>query len=138
MSYIPAGLRREIIERADNCCEYCRMSQNDVDTTFHIEHILAEKHGGESTSENLCLNCVRCNLYKGSNVAAADPETGEPTFLFHPRRHKWDEHFQLDGAIIQAFTAEGRVTIMILRFNRPLRIEERQFLISLGHYPCET
>lgn len=135
MSYVPVALRREVIERAGNCCEYCRLSQGSVDFTFHIEHILAEKHGGKTSSENLCLSCVRCNLYKGSNIAAADPETGEPTFLFHPRRHEWDEHFYLEGTVIQPRTPEGRVTVQMLRLNDAMRIAERELLLE-GDYPC--
>jgi hypothetical protein len=85
----------------------------------------------------LALSCSRCNLFKGSNIAAADPETGNPTFLFHPRRHGWDEHFELHGAVIHPLTSEGRVTVFLLRLNLSERIEERELLVELGVYPCE-
>ncbi len=86
MTYIPAEVRRRVVDRADNCCEYCRVSQEDVFFRFEADHIVSEKHGGETTSDNLCLSCPDCNPYKGSDIASADPETGKATFLFHPRR----------------------------------------------------
>ncbi len=58
MTYIPDELRRLITERASNRCEYCLMS-NDVYILQHeIDHIYAEKHGGETVDENLCLSCM--------------------------------------------------------------------------------
>lgn len=136
MTYIPADLRRLVIERAGNCCEYCRLHQDDSDTTFHAEHIIAVVHGGLTIALNLALSCARCNFFKGSNIAAADPLTGDPTFLFHPRRHDWDEHFILDGLSIKPLTAEGRATVFLLRLNAPERIEQRELLRLLGRYPC--
>ena len=96
MSYVPADLRRLVIERAGGCCEYCRIHQDDSDLSFHSEHIIAVSQGGKTTSDNLALSCPHCNLLKGSNIAAADPETGDPTFLFHPRRHQWNQHFWVE------------------------------------------
>lgn len=136
MSYIPSDLRREVIERAGDCCEYCRIHQEDSSDGFHIEHIIAVSHGGKTTSENLALSCPRCNLLKGSNIAAADPDTGDPTFLFHPRRQQWDEHFYVDGTHIHPLTAQGRVTVFLLRFNAEERLEHRDLLLQLGRYPC--
>jgi HNH endonuclease len=137
MTYIPADLRRLVHERAAGCCEYCHMSQDDTDITFHIEHIIAEAHGGLTVATNLALSCARCNLYKGSNIAAADPQTGDPTFLFHPRRHRWEDHFNLDGAYILPLTPEGRATVFLLRLNEPERMEQRELLVRLGSYPCK-
>ncbi|MEO0564631.1 MAG: HNH endonuclease signature motif containing protein, partial [Chloroflexota bacterium] len=53
-TYISASLRREVIQRARNCCEYCLISQDDMLFSFEIDHIIAEKHGGPTISENLC------------------------------------------------------------------------------------
>jgi hypothetical protein len=36
-SYVSAQLRREVIERAGNCCEYCRISQEDQFFAFEID-----------------------------------------------------------------------------------------------------
>lgn len=38
-TYISAALRREVIERAGSCCEYCRLAQEDVFFSFQIDHI---------------------------------------------------------------------------------------------------
>ena len=48
MSYIPASLKRQVIERAGGCCEYCRIHEDDSDSRFHIEHIIAITHGGKN------------------------------------------------------------------------------------------
>ena len=138
MSYVPADLRRLVIERAGDCCEYCRLHRDDSDLGFHIEHIIAVSHGGKTVGDNLALSCPRCNWLKGSNVAAADPETDEPTFLFHPRRHVWDQHFWLERTIIQPLSPEGRVTVFLLRLNESERLDQRELLIRLGRYPCKT
>src|SRR5262245_40462353 len=115
MTYVPAALRREVIERAGDCCEYCRMRQEDGDMTFHVEHIIAESQAGKTIASNLALSCPHCNHFKGTNIAAADPQTDEPTFLFHPRRHQWDDHFRLNGAVVEPLTPEGRATVFVLR-----------------------
>jgi len=136
VTYVPADLRRLVISRAGGCCEYCHIHQDDSDFSSHIEHIIAVSHGGKTSGENLALSCPQCNLLKGSNIAAADPETGEPTFLFHPRRHEWNEHFRLDDAIIEPLSAEGRVTVFLLQLNISERIEHREMLLDLKRYPC--
>ncbi|MBI1277974.1 MAG: hypothetical protein GC179_07590 [Anaerolineaceae bacterium] len=89
MSYIPADLRRAVLAQSGGCCEYCRIRQDDSGVGYNIEHIIAVFHGGQTVVNNLALSCSRCNLYKGVNIAAADPYIGDPTFLFHPRRHNW-------------------------------------------------
>lgn len=136
MTYISAELRHLVLERAGECCEYCQLHQDDSDTRFHVEHIIAIVHGGKTVAENLALSCARCNLFKGTNLAAADPDTGDPTFLFHPRRHPWDDHFQLQDELIEPLTAEGRVTVFLLRLNSAERIAERHLLIRQKRYPC--
>jgi hypothetical protein len=136
MTYVSNELRRLVIERAGGCCEYCLLPREDTGSQFHVEHIIATSHEGKTAADNLCLSFAKCNLFKGSNIAAADPETGEPTFMFHPRRRRWDDHFRLDGAIIEPLTAEGRVTAFLLRLNSSVRVEQRVLLLRLGRYPC--
>lgn len=136
MSYVPARLREQVSERAYGCCEYCRVNQAYADVTFHIEHIIAVSHGGKTVESNLALSCLRCNLYMGTNIAAADPLTDEPAFLFHPRRHQWKDHFRLMGAVIEALTAEGRTTLFVLRLNDRERLEQRELLLQFDQYPC--
>jgi hypothetical protein len=103
---------------------------------LRIEHIIAESHGGQTNENNLAYSCPYYNHSKGTNIAAADPETGEPTFLYHPRRHNWGDHFRLNGAVIEALTPEGRATIFVLHLNDSERIEYRRSLLDFGEYPC--
>ncbi|GAB5493900.1 MAG: HNH endonuclease signature motif containing protein [Phototrophicaceae bacterium] len=136
MTYVSTKLREAIIKRAGGCCEYCRIPEAFSSVAFHIEHIIASSHGGDTVENNLALSCSRCNLYKGTNIAAADPQTGDPTFLFHPRRQEWLEHFYLNQAVIEALTPEGRATIFVLRLNDQERVEQRNLLIQFAQYPC--
>ena len=85
MSYISAALRRRVTDRAKNRCEYCLVSQDDAFFTYQIDHIISEKHRGETHLNNLCLSCPECNVYKGSDIGSIDPETQCLTPLFNPR-----------------------------------------------------
>lgn len=135
-AYISVALRREIVERAKNCCEYCRLSQNDHFFNFHVDHIISEKHQGQTISDNLCLSCVTCNINKGSDIAGFDPHTNELSLLYNPRQQNWDEHFELEDAHIIGKTSEGRLTVQLLQMNIKERVAERKGLIGLGRYPC--
>jgi len=136
MTYIPAELRRQVIERAENCCEYCRLSQDDDEFSFHIDHIVAEKHHGETIPENLCLSCYVCNIHKGSDIASVDLETRQVIPLYNPRTQIWSEHFELEDERIKPLTPNGRVTVSLLHFNDLERLAERSILLKLGRYPC--
>jgi hypothetical protein len=136
MTYISAELRRLVMERAGNCCEYCRLSQEDNTFSFQIDHVIAEKHDGQTTLDNLSLSCPYCNHFKGSDIGSIDRETGQLTPLYNPRTQNWDEHFRLSGPMIEPLTPAGRVTVRLLRLNRPEQIEERRGLLLLGRYPC--
>ena len=74
-----------------------------------------------------------CNRYKGTDVASLD-RSGQPVRFFDPRRDIWDEHFKLNGPVIQPLTLEGEVTTRVLRLNAAERVIERQLLQSLGQY----
>jgi hypothetical protein len=97
-----------------------------------IDHVVAEKHGGTTTLDNLALACSLCNLRKSSDLASIDELTGAGEPLFHPRRDRWSDHFRLAGGCIEPTTAKGRVTTRLLRLNNPDRIEEREFLVAAG------
>jgi hypothetical protein len=135
MSYIPDSLRRQVIERAKDRCEYCRVYQQDSLYAHEVDHIIPLKHRGETELPNLCLACLDCNRNKGSDFASFDPETDHITVLFDPRQHIWDDHFRLEGATIVALTPIGRVTVFVLKLNDLLRIRARRALIGAGRYP---
>jgi hypothetical protein len=129
--------KKIIRDRATNCCEYCRVREDDRLSKFQIDHIIPTKHGGKDSTDNLALACLKCNSYKGPNVAALDPETMNATKLFNPREQIWDEHFQINvDASLKGKTPEGRATILVLRINEQSRTKQRKIAMSLGEYPC--
>ncbi len=133
---IDAALRRRLIERAGNGCEYCRLSQgHELFGTFHIEHIIAKQHGGDDSEGNLCLACSSCNLHKGPNVAGIDSDSGDLVALFHPRNDRWSDHFEWHGALLAPKTPSARATIILLGINLPENVEHRESLIAEGVFP---
>ena len=43
MTYIPEALRRQVTERAGECCEYCLLPQEFSLYSHEVDHIIAEK-----------------------------------------------------------------------------------------------
>jgi hypothetical protein len=74
------------------------------------------------------LLCCRGN----SDLTSIDEQTGAIEPLFHPRRDRWVDHFQLVGGRIEPRTAKGRTTTRLLRLNDSDRVEERELLIATG------
>lgn len=132
---IPASLRRFVIQRADNRCEYCGISQLGQVATFHIDHILPVVAGGETSAENLALACVSCSLRKGARQSIVDPKTDELVTVFNPRQQVWKEHFSWNGVQIAGLTAIGRATTQALDFNRPIMLAIRAEEQLLGRHP---
>ena len=133
-SYIPAAIKNLVRKRANYCCEYCLIPEAFTFAAHEIDHIIARKHGGLNTEDNLALACTICNQRKGSDLASIDPETNELTPLYHPRKYQWHDHFRISDGQIVPLTPEARVTVRLLRFNRQERIEERKLLIEAGIY----
>ena len=131
-THVPAALRQAVIERAGERCEYCLYPQEASFLAFEVEHIIAEKHGGQSVFDNLALACPYCNRFKGTDLGSLDSQSGQLTPFFNPRTQRWRDHFRLDEALIVPLTAVGRVTIVILQFNHPDRVLERQRLLEAG------
>ena len=131
-THIPVALRRLVRERAGERCEYCLMPEAMTWVAHTIDHIIAEKHGGATTPENLALACALCNSRKGSDLASIDEKTGSIEALFHPRRDRWIDHFRLLGGRIEPRTSAGRATTRLLRLNDSVRIQEREFLVAAG------
>ena len=126
---IDAATRRLVRERASNRCEYCGLSQAQQSfPAFHIDHIIAQQHGGTDDPANLALSCYHCNLHKGANLTGLDPQTGALVALFHPRRDVWEAHFALRDALIVGLTPTGRTTVRVLAMNAADRVQVRQAL----------
>lgn len=117
MARLNRTLELEVRHRATGRCEYCLFPESASELPFHIDHIIALKHGGKSESENLAWACFSCNLRKGPNIAGLDPETGELTPLFNPRADAWAYHFAWDGVFLRGKTGIGRATVEVLDIN---------------------
>lgn len=128
-------LREAVWQRACSCCEYCLMPQAFADAVHEMDHIIAEKHHGPTTLENLALACFHCNNHKGPNIAGIDPQAGEVTRLFHPRRDEWRVHFEWRGPLLLGKTAIGRATVDVLNLNIRHRVLHRKSLIEEGVFP---
>ena len=102
---------------------------------FQIDHVIALKHGGMSTLENLALSCFHCNSHKGSNIAGLDPESGALVRLYHPRIDEWPHHFAWHGPTLIGSTPVGRVTVQVLVINHPEQAAVRRSLIKEGVFP---
>jgi hypothetical protein len=128
MADIDAALRAMVRARANGLCEYCHIHERFTLAEHEIDHVIAVKHGGQSVAENLALCCTVCNRFKGSDISSLDAETGRLTPLFHPRKNRWEDHYEPSGGEILGLTAIGRVTVRLLRMNRTTRIKERKLL----------
>ena len=132
---IPSSLRQSIVQRANNRCEYCCISQAGQVATFHIDHIIPVVANGETTAANLALACVSCSLRKGARQQIEDTETGIEVPFFHPRQQIWSEHFSWDGVRIVGLTPIGRATIAALNLNREMMRSIRAEEELLGRHP---
>ncbi|MBU0511690.1 MAG: HNH endonuclease [Chloroflexi bacterium] len=135
MRRIPTKLRQLVVRRATNRCEYCGLSQEGQEATFHIDHVIPYTAAGETVVENLALACVSCSLRKSARQIAIDPKSGEEAALYHPRYDSWHEHFQWDGVYLVGLTATGRATVKALNMNRRLILAIRGEEARIGRHP---
>jgi len=125
--HVPASMQRRVRERAALRCEYCGLSQEHQEATFHIDHVTPRSAGGETSLDNLALACVSCSLRKGARREVTDPSTGVLVALFNPRSDVWGDHFQLsDDGWFVGLTPTARATIESLRMNRPIAVALRR------------
>jgi len=61
---IPLNLRRRVIERDGLYCVYCDDDLRDAE--IHMDHVIPESKGGETSYSNLQVTCRKCNLAKGT------------------------------------------------------------------------
>ena len=127
-------VRRQVRDRAQGRCEYCRLPEGFGFMPHEIDHIIAEQHGGQTDPANMAYSCLPCNRRKGPNLTSIDDLTSERAWLFNPRTQNWPEHFQLDAdGTITGLTPEGRATAALLGVNTAERVQERAELLALGH-----
>ena len=134
MSDVSPSLRAEIVQRAGERCEYCRLSQTGQEATFHIDHVVPRTAGGPSTGDNLALACVSCSLRKWAKRSGTDPDTGEELPLFNPRTDVWAAHFRWEGARVVPLSPTGRVSVTALAMNRPLIVAIRLEEMARGRH----
>ncbi len=121
---ISEDLRERVAARAKRRCEYCLLHEEHCYWPCQIDHVISLKHGGSSEFENLAYSCLRCNAWKGSDIGSLDGSRF--VSLFNPRKDLWQDHFIMRGFVIEPLTAEGRVTVRLLRLNIDQRLAERR------------
>ena len=131
---LSSELRAEVARRADFRCEYCLLHEADGVFPHEVDHILSRQHGGAETPDNLAYACMVCNRYKGSNIASLSV-LGELIPLFNPRKDRWENHFRLNGAVIESLDPTGEVTARLLQLNVADRVMRRRLLQQLRKYP---
>ena len=80
-------------------------------------------HGNRSNADKKVLVRAYCDPRRGFVIAVRDegpgfdPETNAVTGLFHPRRQRWEDHFERRGIYVIGKTALGRTTVQVLNMN---------------------
>jgi hypothetical protein len=134
---IPLSLRRQVRDRASNCCEYCRHPAAYSCAPFVCEHILPRALGAGNTTDELAWACPACNGHKYAKTRAQDPQSGKTVRLFNPRRQRWLRHFawSTDFLRMEGRTATGRATVAALHLNCPALVNLRRALRAVGEHP---
>ena len=106
-------------------------------SSFCLDHIQPKAADGVTRLDNLAFACPGCNAFKSDKRAALDPVTRKAARLFHPRRGSWEAHFRwsADGLDLLPLTGIARVTITVLRLNRPALRNLRRALQAVGAHP---
>jgi hypothetical protein len=135
--YVPEATRRRARKAAEDRCGYCLSHQRYLLGPLEIEHLVPLLRGGTDDEDNLWLACARCNRFKGAQVEARDPLTGEVGPLYNPRTQRWIDHFQWDagGAMVRGLTPVGRATVEALRLNHEHAVAVRRNWIMAGWHP---
>lgn len=136
-SYISEHLRQVVALRADHLCEYCLIHEQDTFFGCEVDHVISQKHGGLTESDNLAYACFFCNRRKGSDIGSLS-NTGAFVRFFNPRQDRWGDHFRIEGLLISPISEIGEATARILHFNVEDRILERRILTAAGRFPSSS
>ena len=134
---VSGTLKKQVTDRAQGCCEYCKSQIRFSPNSFEIDHIIPISRGGMNQLENMALACPQCNGHKADKIEAVDPVSEQIVPLFHPRQMDWKEHFcwSDDTLHIMETTATGRATVALLQTNRETVVNLRSVLQELGLHP---
>jgi hypothetical protein len=126
-----------IAGRAGFRCEYCHAPAALFNFPLEVEHVIPSSRARDDSPENLALACRACNVFKGSATRGQAPGTGAEVELFHPRRHRWEDHFQFnpESAELIPVTPIGRATAARLRLNHISQLRARREWMRLGQFP---
>jgi 5-methylcytosine-specific restriction endonuclease McrA len=132
-----ARQKRTVAERAAGCCEYCLSPVTFSPDPFAVEHIQPLAEGGPTRLPNLAYSCQGGNNAKYTHTSALDPTTGEQVPLYHPREHRWHDHFAWSADFLELVgrTPIGRATVAQLHLNRPGIRNLRRLLRLAGEHP---
>lgn len=134
MARVGERIRRVVVERARERCEYCHAPQSMLGYRLHVEHIIPTARGGSDALDNLASSCGPCNFAKGAALKLRDSTGAGGVPLFDPRVHRWHEHFAWgeDGITLVGMTPIGVATIVMLDINQPLQLSARRGWRQLG------
>lgn len=128
------NIREQVARRAEGKCEYCLSKEENSFLRFHIDHIIAKKHGGKNELTNLAFACPHCNQNKGSDLTTFLEGIGVQQ-IFNPRLHDWNDHFMIEEGLIHGLTPIGAATEKLLKFNDVERVIIRRILQEAGSFP---
>jgi hypothetical protein len=134
---ISRSQQEAVRRRAQGLCEYCHTAEQWQYVPFTVDHVVPVSQGGGGSLDNLALACVHCNRRKADRLQAVDPESDALVVLFHPRQHRWNEHFiwSADGLRIVGLSAIGRATIVALDLNRQRVVHIRAADVAVHRHP---
>ena len=129
----------EIARRAGHRCEYCLAPEELTNFRISVDHVVPRAAAPEllADPDNLALSCLSYNLFKADRTHGINSPTDEHVELFHPRRHRWSDHFTWsdDGLEIIGRTATGRATVAVLRMNSAAQRRARAFWLTTDRFP---
>jgi 5-methylcytosine-specific restriction endonuclease McrA len=63
MAYLSNALKARLRAHFSYACAYCHSPEFLSNAIFEFDHIVPEASGGDTTFENLCFCCPKCNSY---------------------------------------------------------------------------
>jgi len=136
-SNISKSLKKSVADRANHCCEYCKLPQSFSGNSFAVDHITPESKGGETILVNLAYCCSSCNSSKYNKIEGLDELTNQRANLFNPRKQSWESHFiwNKDYSKILGISPIGRATVNALKMNLSEMENLRRALHFYGVFP---